>query len=655
MAIVTIGILAHVDAGKTTLTERILFETGVIAAPGSVDRGTTQTDTLELERTRGITIKAAVAAFHLNDLEINLIDTPGHADFVAEVGRSLCVLDAVVLVVSAVEGVQPQTVKLARAIRVAGCPLILFINKIDRMGARPDAVLTDICRKLQLSVIPLNRAIGVGESDVTVEPVDWSHDVWRRSLVDQLAELDDRVIGEFDRTGGELSDGFLGAALRAQIGSGAVSPLFCGSARSGVGVRGLLNGIEQWLVPIERCDDAPVAARIFKIARTNRGEKLAYARIEAGTLAPRQRITVYRDNGTEAGVQSEERIVAVDRFEAGNTVATNRARAGEIAVVHGLRFARIDDWIGVPVAREDRFERAFPAPSFESIVAPIDPAQANALHTALDQLAEQDPLIGLRVTDDGLSVSVFGDVQKDVLAETLLRDYDVRATFGPSRIICIERVAGSGEAVEIIGSAENPFAAGLGFRVEAGPLGSGIRYERELGSLPPAFYRAIEETVFDWLPQGVHGWQVTDCVVTLHSLAYWSPVTVAADFRKLAPLPLFDALRQARTVVCEPVERLEVELPLDLVAGVVNGLAAARGAIEQIAGDGDLRRIECIIPTDELRIIEQQLPRLTRGEGVWFSAHAGYRPVEGIPPERVRTGPNPLNREHYLGDAARGG
>jgi ribosomal protection tetracycline resistance protein len=653
MAIVTIGILAHVDAGKTSLTERILYETGVIAAPGSVDKGTTQTDTLELERTRGITIKAAVAAFRLNDLEIDLIDTPGHADFVAEVERSLRVLDAVVLVVSAVEGVQPQTVKLARAIRTAGRPLFLFINKIDRMGARPEAVLADIRRKLQLPVVPLNRALEPGVPDAAIEPIAWAGDAWRGSLIDQLAEVDDRVIDEFDRSGGALSDAFLGDVLREQIGRGAVSPVFCGSARTGVGVRELLDGVEQWLAPVERRDDDPVTARIFKIARTNRGEKLAYARIEAGTLAPRQRITVYRNDGTEAGTQSEERIVAVDRFEAGHTVATDCARAGEIAVLHGLRSARIDDWIGAPPVREDRFERAFPAPSFESIVRPIDPAQANALHAALDQLAEQDPLIGLRVTEEGLSVSLFGDVQKEVLTETLLREYGVRAWFGPSRIICIERVAGSGEAVEIIGSPENPFAAGMGFRVEAGPLGSGIRYERELGSLPPAFYRAIEETVFEWLPQGLHGWQVTDCVVTLHSLAYWSPVTVAGDFRKLAPLPLFEALRQAGTTVCEPVDELTIDLPVDAVGGVVSALTNARATISEIAGDGSTRELSCVIPTAELRMVEQQLPRLTSGEGSWIATHAGHRPVDGIVPERKRSGPNPLVRDGYLGDVAR--
>src|SRR5215211_9217221 len=163
MAIVNIGILAHVDAGKTSLTERILFETGVIRAVGSVDKGTTQTDTLELERARGITIKSAVVSFQLGDLKVNLVDTPGHSDFVAEVERSLSVLDGVILVVSAVEGVQSQTRRLVRAIRSANLPMIIFVNKIDRVGARGEPLLDEIRRKLKLRIVAMNAGIGMGD------------------------------------------------------------------------------------------------------------------------------------------------------------------------------------------------------------------------------------------------------------------------------------------------------------------------------------------------------------------------------------------------------------------------------------------------------------------------------------------------------------
>src|SRR3712207_6468949 len=184
MAVINLGILAHVDAGKTSLTERILFETGVIKAVGSVDKGTTQTDTMELERARGITIKSAVVSFRLNNLTVNLIDTPGHPDFVAEVERSLRALDGVVLVVSAVEGVQAQTRRLARAVRAADLPLLVFVNKVDRLGARGEALLEELRRKLNLRVVAMDAATGIGARTATVAACDRGDPAWRGPLID---------------------------------------------------------------------------------------------------------------------------------------------------------------------------------------------------------------------------------------------------------------------------------------------------------------------------------------------------------------------------------------------------------------------------------------------------------------------------------------
>ncbi|MFL6182180.1 MAG: GTP-binding protein, partial [Actinomycetes bacterium] len=198
MAIVTIGILAHVDAGKTSLTERILFETGVITSVGSVDKGTTQTDTMELERARGITIKSAVVSFQLNRLTVNLIDTPGHADFVAEVERSLRVVDSVVLVVPAVEGVQPQTRRLAQAVRAADVPLLIFINTIDRLGARGETLVADIRRTLNLRVVAMNAVTGLGARTAKVATCDRADPRWREPVIDLLAETNEDVIEEFD-------------------------------------------------------------------------------------------------------------------------------------------------------------------------------------------------------------------------------------------------------------------------------------------------------------------------------------------------------------------------------------------------------------------------------------------------------------------------
>lgn len=654
MAIVNIGILAHVDAGKTSLTERILYETGVTKVIGSVDKGTTQTDTMELERARGITIKSAVVSFHLNQRKVNLIDTPGHADFVAEVERSLRVLDGVVLVISAVEGVQPQTRRLVRAIRAIGLPLIIFINKIDRLGARGDAVLEEIRRKLRLRVVPLTAPSGLGDRSASVVVRDRECPAWRDPVVDLLAETDERVIEEFERTGGDLGLPFLTSSLRAQVAAAEIVPVYFGSAITGVGVPELLVGIEEWLPPSAEAQDGPASGIVFKITRRPSGEKLVYVRLFAGSLAVRQRVLLRRRDAIGETEEIEERITGIDRFDSGVASSADAVRAGEIAILHGLRSARIDDRIGDDTGTR-ALAGAFPAPALESIVRPVEPGQITQLRAALEALAEQDPLISLRQRNDEgeIAIRLYGEVQKEVMLDTLARDFGIGATFGPSQTICIERPVGSGADFEIIFEGENPFLATVGVRVEAAEPGSGLRYVRELGSLPLAFYRAVEETIRETFKQGLHGWEVTDCLVTLTHAGYNSVGSTAGDFRKLTPLVLMKALSIAGSEVCEPIEELELDIPDDTFGAVCGALVNARGTVRDAFADGTSRRIIAELPTVELRGVEQQLPRLTRGDGGWVSHFAGYVPIAGEPPTRARVGPNPLNRAQYLAEVAR--
>lgn len=654
MAIINIGILAHVDAGKTTLTERILFETGVIKAVGSVDKGTTQTDTMELEQARGITIKSAVVSFQLHELKVNLIDTPGHADFVAEVERSLGVLDGVVLVVSAVEGVQPQTRRLARAVRAANLPLLIFVNKIDRLGARGEALLDDLRRKLELRVAPLNAATNLGDRAAEVVTCDRADPAWRAPVIDFLAETNECVIEEYDRSGGALSAAFVEAELRAQIAAGDIVPVCFGSAITGVGVPELLAGVEEWLPAAEEARDAPTRGTVFKIARRPSGEKIAYVRLFSGSLATRQRVALQRRAALGDLEQFEERITGIERFASGTTLAADAASAGDIVALHGLRAARIGDRIGVEDARTREITHAFPAPALESVVRPVAPGDVTRLRAALEQLAEQDPLISLRQRNEEgeISVRLFGEVQKEVVMETLAREYGIAATFGPTQTICIERPLGTGEHAEFIFDHENPFAATIGLRVEPAEPTSGIHFVRELGSLPLAFYRAIEETIHTTFAQGLCGWEVTDCIVTLSQAGYSSVGSTGGDFRKLTPLVLMQALHKAGTEVCEPLEELVLEIPEDTFGAVCGALIAARATMRNSYPDGASHRIICEIPTAELRAVEQQLPGLTRGDGGWESSFAGYIPVTGDAPTRKRVGPNPLNRAHYLAEVS---
>jgi ribosomal protection tetracycline resistance protein len=401
--------------------------------------------------------------------------------------------------------------------------------------------------------------------------------------------------------------------------------------------------------------DRPVRAHIFKIARLPSGEKVVYARVRSGILSVRDQARIHRRNRLGDLEQTEERITAIDRFASGATCTTAVAAAGEIVGLHGLRSAQIGDGIGDPDQEENKPGEAFPPPALESAVHPAQPDQITRLRTALEQLAEQDPLISLRQRNDAgeISIRLYGEVQKEVILDTLAREYGVGAWFGPSQTICIERVAGIGEHREAIGEPGNPFFATLGLRVEPGAVGSGVRYFRELGALPLAFYRAIEETVHETLAQGLCGWEVTDCTVSLIERGM-VPESTAADFRMLTPLVLMHALQAAGTEVYEPIDDLQLEIPEETFGPVCGALIGARAAIQDAVANGESIRIACQIPAAELRSIEQQLPGLTRGEGGWESKFAGYRPVPGDPPSRERVGPDPLNRAHYLAQVAQG-
>ncbi|GAA1882361.1 elongation factor G [Asanoa iriomotensis] len=644
MRTLNLGILAHVDAGKTSLTERLLHAAGVIDEVGSVDAGSTRTDTLALERQRGITIKSAVVSFAIGDVTVNLIDTPGHPDFIAEVERVLAVLDGAVLVVSAVEGVQPQTRILTRALRRLGIPLLVFLNKVDRGGARPAALLADLAHKLGLTPQPMGTVHAAGTRDATFAP-------GHPGLADLLAERSDAVLTAFVRDGG-VTRAQLRRELAVQTARTWVHPVYAGSAITGTGVPELMAGIRDLLPAADGDPAAPPSGTVFKVDRGPAGEKLAYVRMFAGTLAVRDKVAV---PGGEA------RITGISVLDRGNArVAATAVSAGRIAVLRGLADVRIGDPVGAP--RPSGADRHFAPPSLETVVVPDRADRSGALHTALTQLAEQDPLIDLRRDDvrDETSVSLYGEVQKEVIQATLATEYGLAVTFRESTTICVERVAGAGAAVERIG--EGPFLATVGLRVEPGPPGSGnaFRLGVELGSMPPAFFTAVQETVHEVLGAGPHGWQVVDCVVTMTHSGYWarqshahgtfdkSMSSTAGDFRNLTPLVLMSALQRAGTVVEEPVHRFRLELPTDLLGAVVPVLGKLGGLPTGTTTDGRTAVVEGDVAAARVHEWETRLPSLTRGEGVLETAFDHYRPTPCPRPERPRTDHNPLDRREYL-------
>ena len=641
-----LGILAHVDAGKTTLTERLLYAAGVIAEVGSVDKGTTRTDSLALEQQRGITIKSAVVSFPVDGVTVNLIDTPGHPDFIAEVERVLNVLDGCLLVLSAVEGVQPQTRILWRALQRLGVPTLLFVNKIDRAGADPERVLDAIEQRLTPDVVPMGSADGLGSRAASFAP--------------------------FGPPDGDL-------AARAQAGE--LHPVFFGSALTGAGIDEVRHGIAQ-LLPARAGDgEGSLSARVFKIERDPDGHRIAYTRLFSGAVTVRDRF--------DAG-----KVTALRVFADGDAVQREAVRAGEIAKLSGLAEIQIGDWLGEP--RRD-IERHFAPPTFEAVVEPVDPADGGRLRIALGQLAEQDPLIGVRQDDTGVgstepaksggagfagagagkraetSVSLYGEVQREVIEATLADEYGLAVEFRDVTTICVERPRGCGEAIEILNTPTNPFHADLGLRVERAAPESGIEV-RVSGEIDPrdaplyvfktfdAFAKRMDEYVRLALVEGLHGWQVTDCLVTVTKIAYSladgppsrrGPMPTARDIRKLVPLVLMQALERAGSDVCEPVFEIAAEVPTATIGTMLATLGRLGAGAPTPSARGELSVLETTLPASDVLELRRRLPGLTGGEGVLDAEFAGYQPATGDPPIRRRLTPDPRNLEEYLAQVGR--
>src|SRR6188472_1602261 len=416
-----LGILAHVDAGKTTLTERLLHEAGAIDELGSVDAGTTQTDSLTLEQQRGITIRSAVASFPLEDVHVNLIDTPGHPDFIAEVERVLSVLDGAVLVISGVEGVQPQTRLLMRALGRLCIPTLIFVNKIDRAGAGDERVVQDIRERLTAAVVPMGAAHELGTRAASFTLSSAQDTGFRERLAELLAERDEGIMAAYVEGESEVGFQQLLDALADQTGRALVHPVFFGSAVTGAGVDSLMTGIAALLPAAAGDPDGPVAGTVFKIERAANGEKVAYVRMFSGTIHTRDRLPFGRG--------LEDKVNAINVFERGLAVQRPAVSAGAVAKLWGLPEIQIGDRIGEPGT--DAADRHFAAPTLESVVVASNDEERARLRVALAQVAEQDPLIGVRQDDERreLSVSLYGEVQKEVIEATLANEFGLEVTF----------------------------------------------------------------------------------------------------------------------------------------------------------------------------------------------------------------------------------
>ncbi|WP_242212902.1 translation factor GTPase family protein [Bacillus cereus group sp. BfR-BA-01383] len=640
MTTINIGIVAHVDAGKTSLTERILYETNVIKEVGRVDSGSTQTDSMELERQRGITIKASVVSFFIDDIKVNVIDTPGHADFIAEVERSFRVLDGAILVISAVEGVQAQTKILMRTLQKLNIPTILFINKIDRSGANSEKVMKQIKEMLSNEVFPFYSVHNEGTKAARIIEYK-SYD----DCIERLAPYNESLLASY--VNNEIvPDALLRKELEQQIQQANVYSIFFGSAMTGMGVPELLENISALFPANNSSQDEELSGVVFKIEREHSGEKIAYVRVFSGSLHVRKYVDIQR-NGS---LSHKEKIKKMCMFHNGDAVQTSTVHSGDFCKVWGLSDIKIGDIIGE--LTDYIKDIHFAEPQMEAAISALPKERIHDLHAALMELCEEDPLIKVWKDDvhNELYIRLFGEVQKEVIETTLYEKYNLQVTFSNTRVVCIEKPIGVGNSMEVMGEKANPFYATIGFKIERGEFNSGITYKLgvELGSLPLAFHKAIEDTVFQTLKQGLYGWEVTDISVTLTHTGYASPVTTASDFRNLTPLVLMDALKQAETYVYEPVNEFELTVPEQAISTAMYKLAAIPATFAEPILNNDSYQLTGSLPVAKTENFKRMLHSFTEGEGIFTTTPAGFIKLKPPFPTRKRVDYNPLNRKDYL-------
>lgn len=632
MKTLDLGIVAHADAGKTTLTEQILYQAGAIRAPGSVDDGTASTDRMEIERKRGISVRAACASVVWKETRLNLIDAPGHSDFLSEVERILSVLDGAVLVISAVEGVQPQTRMLIEAFRRAKLPCLVFVNKLDRAGSGWREVLRETEEEFGVPLLPFAKPEGEGTDRVGLLPGYTASPEFAERAV--LACGDDSLLESFLDSG--QAPAGLWEALREKIGAGELVPALCGSSKYGLGVGELLDAVCRLLPQPKPLGDA-LCARVYKVEQDPALGKAAYVRLFGGTLKNRQAV------GTEKVTRL--RLVRGRKLEDGE-----EAGPGDVAVVYGLPGLRAGDLLGeaLPGLRDYKLAE----PLMLCRVVPEQPERLSELTAALRQLEDEDPALGLEWNREKQEVWVrlTGAIQKEVLASLLEERWGLSVTFGQASVIYRETPVKTAEGFEGYW-APKPCWAVVKFLIEPLPRGSGFQYESKVspGRLPYRYQAHVETAVPRALEQGLHGWQVTDLKVTLIDGESHHVHTHPLDFFVATPMGIMDGLKNAGTKLLEPVIRAEFSGPEGYLGKAVGLVAEHRGRFESPWVENGRFRLQAFLPAAEAVDLPVEFAAATGGEGIYGSRFSHYEDCpEGVGRDRERMGVDPLDKPRFI-------
>ncbi|HBH3482942.1 TetM/TetW/TetO/TetS family tetracycline resistance ribosomal protection protein [Clostridioides difficile] len=634
MKIINIGILAHVDAGKTTLTESLLYTSGAITEQGSVDKGTTRTDTMILERQRGITIQTAVTSFCWNGYKINIVDTPGHMDFLAEVYRSLSVLDGAILVVSAKDGVQAQTRILFHALQKMNIPTIIFVNKIDQNGIDLRRIYQNIREKLTSDMIVMQEV--VLSSKITMTDIS-DLDKWD-TVIAGSDELLERYIAE-----GSLDMQELQREKCRRTRCCSLFPVYHGSAKDNLGMEKLIEVITETFVPETENSQSELCGYVFKIEYTDRKKRLSYLRLYHGTLHLRDTIQLSK----------KKRIKITEMFipSNGEIVPADYACSGEIVILSDDTL-KLNDILGNEKLLPRRAWIDNPMPLLRTSVESQKSEQREALLNALIEIADTDPLLHFEIdtVTHEIILSFLGKVQLEVICSLLEEKYHVRVAMKEPTVIYLERPIKKATYTIHIEVPPNPFWASIGLTVTPLPAGSGNRFKSKvsLGYLNQSFQNAVMEGVRYGMEQGLYGWKVTDCEICFDYGVYYSPVSTPADFRFLAPIVLEQALKRAGTQLLEPYLSFTIFAPQEYLSRAYNDAPKYCAVIESTLLKNDEAIFTGEIPARCIGEYRNDLNFYTNGRSVCLTELKGYQETSGEPVLQPRRPNSRLDKVRHM-------
>ena len=634
MNIINIGILAHVDAGKTTLTESLLYASGTISEPGSVEKGTTRTDTMFLERQRGITIQTAVTSFQWHSCKVNIVDTPGHMDFLAEVYRSLAVLDGAILVLSAKDGVQAQTRVLFHALRKLNIPTIIFINKIDQVGIDLESVYQSVRDKLSADII-IKQTVSLSSKITLTE--NTSAEVW-----DSVIENNDELLAKYI-AGESISQKELAQEEQRRVQDASLLPVYHGSAKNGLGIQQLMDAVIGLFQSTKEQGSAALCGRVFKVEYTDCGQRLVYLRLYSGTLRLRDTVALA---GREKLKITEMRIPSK-----GEIVRTDTAHKGEIVILPSDSL-RLNDILGDKTQLPREMWSDVPFPMLRTTITPKTAEQRDRLLDALTQIADTDPLLRYEVDPitHEIILSFLGRVQLEVVSALLAEKYKIETAVKEPTVIYLERPLKVASHTIHIEVPPNPFWASIGLSVTPLPLGSGVQYESRvsLGYLNQSFQNAVMDGIRYGLEQGLCGWNVTDCKICFEYGLYYSPVSTPADFRSLAPIVLEQALKESGTQLLEPYLSFTLYAPQEYLSRAYHDAPKYCATIETAQVKKDEVVFTGEIPVRCIQAYRTDLAFYTNGRSVCLTELKGYQATVGEPIIQPRRPNSRLDKVRHM-------